>query len=293
MRVSRSHIARAALAALLVLGLWAALPGAAHGAQLDDVPPPGYQDLQFVLNTFSFLVWGALVMWMCAGFTMLESGSVRTKNASMICLKNVGIFSIAALAYFFVGYNLMYVDVDSVVGTLQFLYASRQSWVEAYFAKGAAHFPNGPLAAVCTVVLAALLLDFDVSNADIWTCIVATLVISLSVLMLGMLVGNTAMVMDDRLLPISLATGALLAFTGITIPPDSLPPGLYHLAQVLPVTHGLPALREGFTGAGLREVADSLLLELGIALLYAVVGAVMFALLQREALRRGTLSEDA
>ena len=41
----------------------------------------------FVFNTFSFLVWGALVMWMCAGFTMLESGAVRTKNASMICLK--------------------------------------------------------------------------------------------------------------------------------------------------------------------------------------------------------------
>ena len=44
-------------------------------------------ELQFILNTFSFLIWGALVMWMCAGFTMLESGSVRTKNASMICLR--------------------------------------------------------------------------------------------------------------------------------------------------------------------------------------------------------------
>ena len=53
---------------------------------------------------------------------MLESGSVRTKNASMICLKNVGIFSIAGLSYYFVGYNLMYVDVGSVVGTLDFFY---------------------------------------------------------------------------------------------------------------------------------------------------------------------------
>ena len=42
------------------------------------------QESQFVFNTFAFLVWGALVMWMCAGFTMLESGSVRTKNASVI-----------------------------------------------------------------------------------------------------------------------------------------------------------------------------------------------------------------
>ena len=77
---------------------------------------------QFVFNTFAFLIWGALVMWMCAGFTMLESGAVRTKNASMICLKNIGIYSIAGLAYFIVGYNLMYVDVGDLIGSFEFLY---------------------------------------------------------------------------------------------------------------------------------------------------------------------------
>ena len=65
----------------------------------------------FVLNTFSFLIWGALVMWMCAGFTMLESGSVRTKNASMICLKNIGLYAIAGIMFFVIGYNLMYTGV--------------------------------------------------------------------------------------------------------------------------------------------------------------------------------------
>ena len=79
-------------------------------------------EAQFVLNTFSFLICGALVMWMCAGFTMLEAGSVRTKNASMICMKNIGLYSIAGLAYYLVGYNLMYVDVGQWVGSLQFLY---------------------------------------------------------------------------------------------------------------------------------------------------------------------------
>ena len=80
----------------------------------------------FVFNTFAFLIWGALVMWMCAGFTMLEAGSVRTKNAAMICLKNIGIYSIAGLAYFFIGYNLMYVDVDygipNLIGSLRLTY---------------------------------------------------------------------------------------------------------------------------------------------------------------------------
>ena len=80
-------------------------------------------ETEFVLNTFAFLIWGALVMWMCAGFTMLESGSVRTKNASMICLKNIGLYSIAGLAYFVIGYNLMYVDVvGDFIGSFNLLY---------------------------------------------------------------------------------------------------------------------------------------------------------------------------
>ena len=68
---------------------------------------------RFVLNTFSFLVWGGLVMWMCAGFTMLEAGSVRTKNASVICLKNVGLYSIACLTFYLVGYNIMFTEVEA------------------------------------------------------------------------------------------------------------------------------------------------------------------------------------
>jgi len=77
---------------------------------------------QFILNTFMFLVWGALIMWMAAGFTMLEAGAVRTKNASMICLKNIGIYSIAGLAFYLLGYNLMYVDVGDLWGSFTFLY---------------------------------------------------------------------------------------------------------------------------------------------------------------------------
>ena len=132
MQVDRSPILKVAFAALLVLGFWAVLPGVAHAVQPDDVLTADYPDIQFILSTFSFLVWGVLVMWMCAGFTMLESGSVRTKNASMICLKNVGIFSIAGLAYFFVGYNLMYVDVDGIVGTFQFLHGPSEAEITLF-----------------------------------------------------------------------------------------------------------------------------------------------------------------
>ena len=102
-----------AIAAALILPALAfvAWPHAAHAAGVSD-------ETQFILNTFAFLIWGALVMWMCAGFTMLEAGSVRTKNASMICLKNIGLYSIAGLAFYFIGYNLMYNNVQSVIGTV-------------------------------------------------------------------------------------------------------------------------------------------------------------------------------
>ena len=83
-------------------------------------------ETQFVLSTFSFLIWGALIMWMCAGFTMLESGSVRTKNASVICLKNIGLYSIAGLTFYLIGYNLMYVGVaeGGWFGTLRLFYGT-------------------------------------------------------------------------------------------------------------------------------------------------------------------------
>ena len=85
------------------------------------------QEAQFVFNTFSFLIWGALVMWMCAGFTMLEAGSVRTKNSSVICLKNIGLYSIAGLMYYLVGYNLMYTDVSGWIGTFTLTYGPSEA----------------------------------------------------------------------------------------------------------------------------------------------------------------------
>jgi len=69
-------------------------------------------DSAFVFNTFLFLVAGFLVMFMAAGFAMLEAGMVRTKNVSMQLLKNIALYSIATIMFWIVGYNLMYDGVD-------------------------------------------------------------------------------------------------------------------------------------------------------------------------------------
>jgi Amt family ammonium transporter len=66
----------------------------------------------YILNTLLFLIGGFLVMWMAAGFAMLEAGLVRAKNTSTQCLKNIGLYSIAGLMFWVVGYNIAYPGFD-------------------------------------------------------------------------------------------------------------------------------------------------------------------------------------
>lgn len=72
-------------------------------------------ELSYALDTFYFLISGMLVMWMAAGFTMLESGLVRSKNTVEILTKNIGLYSIACIMYLLVGYNIMYGDSPSAI----------------------------------------------------------------------------------------------------------------------------------------------------------------------------------
>ncbi|HEY7865232.1 MAG TPA: ammonium transporter [Psychromonas sp.] len=67
-------------------------------------------ELRFALDTFYFLISGVLVMWMAAGFAMLEAGLVRSKNTTEILTKNVVLYAIACTMFLLVGYNIMYVD---------------------------------------------------------------------------------------------------------------------------------------------------------------------------------------
>ena len=78
-------------------------------------------ELSYALDTFYFLMSGALVMWMAAGFTMLESGLVRAKNTAEILTKNVGLYSIACIMYMLVGYGIMYGDGNGIIPGISML----------------------------------------------------------------------------------------------------------------------------------------------------------------------------
>ena len=92
---------------------------------LDEANAAVDKETVFVFNSFSFLVHGFLVMFMAAGFAMLESGLVRSKNTATICLKNIALYSIAGIMYYVIGYSLMYTNVGAsggIIGTPDLLY---------------------------------------------------------------------------------------------------------------------------------------------------------------------------
>ena len=112
MTQSRKSLLTAAIATVMLMGV--AAPARAE--------VPG--EVAFILNTFSFLICGALVMWMAAGFAMLESGLVRSKNTATICLKNITLYSVACFTYYLVGYDLMYTDVGKYFGSISLFWAA-------------------------------------------------------------------------------------------------------------------------------------------------------------------------
>ena len=120
---------------LKILGL-GALGSMVAGPALAEVSA----ETAYVFNTFLFLVCGFLVMFMAAGFTMLESGMVRSKNAATICVKNISLFSIAGLMYWLVGYNLMYgIEEGGYIGELFSVWSADDSAI----AGEAADFSGG------------------------------------------------------------------------------------------------------------------------------------------------------
>ncbi|WP_018916846.1 MULTISPECIES: ammonium transporter [Halomonadaceae] len=93
-------------------------------------------DLSYALDTFYFLICGVLVMWMAAGFAMLEAGLVRSKNTAEILTKNIALFAIACTMYLLVGYYIMYSsDAGGFLPSLGFLIGTENS-VDAVLAGG-------------------------------------------------------------------------------------------------------------------------------------------------------------
>lgn len=112
------------------------LAGGASAYAADPAP-----DTTFIFNTLLFLIMGMVVMFMAAGFCMLEAGSVRSKNVAAICLKNITLYSIAGLMVWLVGYNLIYgIEEGGYIGTLAMWAADDSAALDTGYSSGSDWF---------------------------------------------------------------------------------------------------------------------------------------------------------
>lgn len=124
-RAARPLTGALALAAVLAVDpafAQEAAEAAEEAAEASDVLVEASTQVKYILNSFLMLLGGILVFWMAAGFTMLEAGFVRTKNVSMQIAKNIGLYSTACVAYYIIGYQIMYPGdgwiIDGVFGAI-------------------------------------------------------------------------------------------------------------------------------------------------------------------------------
>ena len=194
-------------------------------------------------------------------------------------------YGISAIIY---GGILQSFCYERVFGTLSLIYASRSNRWVTYWSKGLLHYPNGLLAGASSLLFGWLLLDLDFSRLSWPALVVLVLVISFSCLCFSLFVGNFCIALRDWFIPATITSGVLLTLTGAVVPVDQLPGFLGEIGRVLPLTHGLSALREAFEGASLGNVIDDIVYELVVGVCYLLAGGVLFSLLEAYAKRTGT-----
>ncbi len=119
------------------------IPAIAEEAPTADGVAGTLTQLAYSVDTFYFLMSGALVMWMAAGFAMLETGLVRGKNTVEILTKNVALYAIACIMYLICGYNIMYGDApSSVIPSLSFLLGADNTVDEVLKSGGDVYYSN-------------------------------------------------------------------------------------------------------------------------------------------------------
>jgi ABC-2 type transport system permease protein len=177
-------------------------------------------------------------------------------------------------------------------GSLPFLYISRVNRVVNFFSRLVLHYPNGIFAFISGAVTGWLIVGIEPAAVNWGGFILAFLSINTAVMAYSQLVGMFG-IMSRSLVPLNgLFIGILALITGIIIPVTALPAPVQAFAGFLPITNGLFALRQAFTGAPLSEIAGSIGCEFLLGLGYFAVAVAGFLLIERWTKRTGGMTDQ-
>lgn len=142
-----------------------------------------------------------------------------------------------------------------------------------------------------TLTAAVLVFDVDLGRVDVSTVALALAASAAACVAFALFCGNFTLIFRNWLVLNAAVNGSMLSLTGVVIPRDALHNALHAFGAVLPFTHGLAALRAGFIGVTPREAASDLGAELAIALVFGVIGSLLYRWIEYRARIRGEFHE--
>jgi len=218
-------------------------------------------------------------------FVFLGSSASGGKNSDFYVIGNAiqitsvsGIFGVT-----------MSVGGDRDAGTLPYLFGTPANRFFIFFGRAFMHVIDGGIGVVIALVWGVLLMGLDLSRTDLPALGLTILITTLSTCGLGLLMGCLSLLTANVMFVNNFVYFSLLIFSGANVEISSLPLWMQAVSNVLPLTRGIAAARALAAGAAFGEVIPVLIAELGIGLVYGLLGYLLFAWFEVQAKQRGTL----
>lgn len=174
-------------------------------------------------------------------------------------------------------------------GTLPYLFGAPANRMLIFLGRAFMNIIDGAIGVVIAFFWGVVLMGLDLSHTNIAALTLTIIITTLSTCGFGLLLGSVALVTVNVMFINNLVYFLLLIFSGANVPLQSLPAWVQAISSALPLTRGIAAARLLVGGASLAEAGPLLLGELGIGLMYSLLGYVLFTVFEVEAKKRGTL----
>jgi ABC-2 type transport system permease protein len=178
---------------------------------------------------------------------------------------------------------------DRDAGTLPYLFGSPANRFMIFFGRAFMHVIDGAIGVVIALTWGVLLMGLDLSHTDLSALSLTIIITTISTCGLGLLMGCLSLLTANVMFVNNFVYFALLIFSGANVPIANLPAWMQFVSNILPLTRGVAASRALAAGATLSEISPLLLSEIGIGLIYGVLGYFLFAWFEVQAKKKGTL----
>jgi ABC-2 type transport system permease protein len=217
-------------------------------------------------------------------FVFLGSYATNGRNPEFYVIGNA--IQIASVSGIF-GVT-MSVGGDRDAGTLPYLFGTPSNRFIIFFGRAFMHIIDGAIGVVIALTWGVLLMGLDLSHTNLSALALTIVITTFSTCGLGLLMGCLSLLTANVMFVNNFVYFSLLIFSGANVEISTLPAWMQAVSNILPLTRGIASARALVAGASLSEVAPLLLSELGIGLLYGLLGYFLFAWFEVQAKQRGT-----